>query len=220
MCGRFALDQDTPAIEKRFTAQISFSADTRHYNIAPGMHVPIIVRNSPKKAILARWGLIPFWAKDPRIGYKMINVRAEGIESKPAFRKPLKTSRCLVPTTGFFEWKHLDREKIPYFIHLKDDNLFAFAGLYDEWKDAEGKILTTFTIITTSPNTMMEKIHNRMPVIFSQKEEDLWLDPAQTDIHKLVSLLDPYPASDMEAHPVSKTVNNPDNDTPDIIHPA
>lgn len=219
MCGRFAFDAELGQLETRFQTIAGFDRVTPHYNIAPGMCVPIIIRNSSDKAILARWGLIPSWAKDPKIAYRTINARSEGIAEKPVFRGPFRSHRCLVPTTGFFEWRHIKKEKVPYYIHLKNDTLFAFAGLYDIWNDAEGYPLTTFTIITTTPNRLMEPIHNRMPVIFSQKDEDVWLNPDEHDTAKLLKLLDPYPEKDMMAVPVSKRVNNPGNDTKDILIP-
>lgn len=220
MCGRFAFDTELGQVTKRFEASASFDRMSPHYNVAPGMFMPIIVRNSPNKAIMARWGLIPSWSKDPKIAYRTINARAEGIAEKPVFRGPFRNKRCLVPTTGFFEWKALDKEKVPYFIRLAAEKLFAFAGLYDEWPDAEGHPLTTFTIITTTPNELMEPIHNRMPVIFTRQDEDVWLNPEEHDTEKLLSLLDPYPANRMRAYPVSKLVNSTANDTPDVLKEA
>lgn len=220
MCGRFAFDVDLETLKGRFSAGAEFQSLQPHFNVAPGMMMPIIVRNSPNKAILARWGLIPSWSKDPNIAYRTVNARAEGIADKPAFRGSFKHTRCLVPATGFFEWKHVNKEKIPYYIRLKDRDLFAFAGLYDTWHDAQDHPLTTFTIITTTPNSLMEPIHNRMPVVFSEKDEDTWLNPEETDRERLLKLLDPYPASGMEAYPVSTLVNSPANDTPDILKQA
>ena len=217
MCGRFAFDTDLRQITNRFDAGTNLSSVSRHFNVAPGMQMPIIIRKSPNSAVLARWGLIPFWAKDPKIGYKMINARAEGIAEKPAFRKPFRSQRCLVPATGFYEWRHIDGDKVPYYIHLKTENLFAFAGLYDEWKDVEGRGLTTFTIITTTPNSFMQPIHDRMPVIFDKDEEDAWLDTSFYDLTVLQNMLDSYPDKRMEAYPVTKAVNNPENDTPKML---
>jgi putative SOS response-associated peptidase YedK len=219
MCGRFAFDAEISDLESRFAATALFAGNVRHYNVAPGMVMPIIIHKSPNTVIQARWGLIPFWSKDPRIGYNMINARADGIDTKPAFRKPFASQRCLVPTTGFFEWKHMGDEKIPYYIHLKDEKLFAFAGLYDEWLDSEGHPLVSFTIITTTPNTRMATIHDRMPVIFSKKEENTWLDPGCSDKEKLLSLLDPYDDTAMETYPVSSLINNPKHDSPDVLAP-
>jgi len=220
MCGRFTLHADHKKLADRFSAGMQDSEVTPHFNVAPGMMMPIVVKNSPNKAILARWGLIPSWSRDPSIAYRTINARAEGISEKPVFREPFRKKRCLVPANGFFEWKRIEKEKIPYYIRLTDKDLFAFAGLYDEWLDAKGSPLTTFTIITTQPNRLMEKIHSRMPVIFSKSDEDAWLDPDEHDTEKLLALLDPYPAGEMKAYPVSKLVNSPANDTKDILTPV
>jgi putative SOS response-associated peptidase YedK len=220
MCGRFAFDADVGELTDRFAATAAFDRAHPSFNVTPGSFMPIIIRQSPNRAIRAKWGLVPSWAKDPAIGYKMINARAEGIDQKPSFRASFKSKRCLVPTTGFFEWKHIGKDKVPYFIHVKKEKLFAFAGLYSEWKDAEGVAVPTFTIITTEPNTLMESIHNRMPVILDKKDEETWLNPAEDDTQKLLGLLNPYPATHMEAYVVSKRVNNPRYDDPDIVAPA
>ena len=220
MCGRYSLYVDD--YEKFYNDfEITNRLDklTPHYNITPGMHIPVIVKNSPKKIELMRWGLIPFWSKDPKIGYKMINARSEGIEAKPAFRKPLRSQRCLIPTSGFYEWKHIDNDKIPFYIKLKGQNIFAFAGLFDIWKDAESRPLKSFTIITTSPNNFIASIHDRMPVILKENYEDKWLNP-ETDLKEILSMLKPYEDSNLEAYPVSKLVNNPANDTAEIIRPV
>lgn len=219
MCGRFSFyTDDYNKFYNDFEITNRFENLMPHYNIAPGMHVPVITKNSPKKIELMRWGLIPFWSKDPKMGYKMINARAEGIESKPSFRKPLRSQRCLIPTSGFYEWKHMGEEKIPYYIKLKNEDIFAFAGLYDIWNDAEGYPIKSFTIITTSPNKLMEAIHNRMPVILLEDFEDKWLDP-ETDLKEILDMLTPFDENKMEAFPISKLVNNPRNDTKEIIKP-
>src|SRR3989344_1685469 len=169
MCGRYSLYVDD--YEKFYNDfEITNRLDklTSHYNITPGMHVPVITKQGPKTITLMKWGLIPFWSKDPKIGYKMINARSEGIEAKPAFRKPLRSQRCLIPTSGFYEWKHIEKDKIPFYIKLKGQNIFTFAGIFDIWKDAEGRPLKSFTIITASPNKFMESIHDRMPVILKE----------------------------------------------------
>ena len=222
MCGRYGF---TPGenFYSRFDIENRLERLETHYNVTPGMQMPVIVRVHPggeqftPRVELMKWGLIPFWAKDPRIGYKMINARAEGIEDKPSFRKPLRSQRCLVPTSFFFEWRHIGEDKIPYLIRLKGQDVFAFAGLYDVWKDAEGYPLKSFTIVTTEPNELLEEIHNRMPVILEEKAEDIWLDPQVSDVRILVSLLRPFQAERMEAYPVSKLVNNPANDNDEII---
>ncbi|OGG02083.1 hypothetical protein A2W14_04170 [Candidatus Gottesmanbacteria bacterium RBG_16_37_8] len=222
MCGRYGF---TPGenFYKRFEVTNRLDKLQTHYNVTPGMQMPVIVRVHPggelftPRVELMKWGLIPFWSKDPRIGYKMINARAEGIEDKPSFRKPLRSQRCLVPTSFFFEWRHMGEEKIPYLIKLKGEDVFAMAGLYDIWKDAEGYSVKSFTIITTEPNTLLGEIHNRMPVILHEKFEDTWLNPQVNDVGVLLNFLKPYDAERMEAFPVSKLVNNPANDSQEII---
>ena len=153
-----------------------------------------------------RWGLVPVWAKDPRIGSKMINARSEGIAGKPSFKRPLRFQRCLIPASAFFEWHGSPGAKVKYRIARKDGGLFGFAGLYDTWRDPSGPIgseLTTCTIITTQPNDLVAPIHNRMPVILLPEDEDHWLDPDMTEPEEIVSLLRPYPAELLEARPAS-----------------
>ena len=187
------------------------------YNIAPSQEVPIIIKQSPNKVMMMKWGLIPHWAKDPKIGYKTINARAETIADKPMFRSSLKSKRCLVPASGFYEWQATQQGKIPHYIHLNKEALFAFAGLYDIWKNEKEQEVYTFTIITTSPNTLIEKIHNRMPVILKESDEEKWLDAENFSIDKATLLLHSYESSKMDAYPVSRDVNSPDNDSPDLI---
>lgn len=164
-----------------------------------------------------KWGLVPSWAKDEKIGYKMINARSEGIETKPSFRAAFKRHRCLVPTTGFYEWKKVDAKmKQPYFIRLKSGEPFAFAGLWEVWGPDN---LETFTIITTENNELIEPIHTRMPVILHEKDEAVWLDPELHDADKLKELLKPYPSEEMEMYEVSTFVNSPKNESPDCIKP-
>ncbi len=189
------------------------------YNIAPTQTTPVITRNSPNRAEEMRWGLVPFWAKDLSIGNKMINARAETIAEKPAFRKALAARRCLVPASGFYEWQREAGGKIPHYIFLRDTDSFAFAGLYELWKDGDGNLLKTYTIITTTPNELMESIHNRMPVILSREDEDLWLDK-EADIPAIQALLRPYPAKLMDAYVVSKAVNSPMHEGESLIEPS
>lgn len=192
MCGRFAFDDDLKQLENRFCVKADFQRETRHDNISPGMFVPIVKENA---IVLARWGLVPSWSREPKTKFSTFNARAETIRTSPLYKKLFVSQRCLVLATGFYEWKRVsEKEKVPYFIHLTNEKLFAFAGLWDEWKDAEGHPMRTFTIITTEPNALMESIHNRMPVILESNEEELWL--TNQDV-----LLDPYPEQHMEAYP-------------------
>jgi len=188
-----------------------------NYNASPGQILPVITMNSPKRIGLMRWGLIPFWAKDPKIGYRTINARSEEISQKPSFRGPLKNKRCLIPASGFFEWDKKGKEKIPYYFKLKDREIFAFAGLYDTWKDPSGAEIYSYTILTTRANGVVGKIHDRMPVILKRAEEEIWADNSEYDPANLAPLTEPYPESEMIMYPVSKAVNSPTNNRPEIL---
>jgi putative SOS response-associated peptidase YedK len=219
MCGRLEL-----SIIDHFFIRYSITHPVLrlepHYNIAPGMLTPIIIRQSPNQAVLMKWGLIPFWAKDPRIGYRNINARSETVAVKPTFRKALRTQRCLVPANGFYEWKRVEKEKYPYHLSLINEETFSLAGLFDVWRDAEGKEIKTFTIITTEPNELMEPIHDRMPVILKRAEETRWLDKTLQDVEALQAMLRPYPANLMRAERISTLVNKPENDGPEVLKPV
>ncbi|OGD90426.1 hypothetical protein A3D07_02940 [Candidatus Curtissbacteria bacterium RIFCSPHIGHO2_02_FULL_42_15] len=215
MCGRYGF-QDPDKIRDYYDIQGDLKDLKPRYNAAPAQQLPVILRNAKLHAKIMRWGLIPFWAKDMSIGYKMINARAEGIESKPSYKKPFKTQRCLIPASCFFEWDKENGNRNPYLIRLKSQEVFSFAGLYDIWKDAEGKELLSYTIMTTESNPKIAKIHNRMPVILTKDEEKEWLD---LNYPSAIKLLDPYPAEKVEMYPVSKEVNRPANDYPEIIKP-
>ena len=219
MCGRYGFSQPEK-LSERFHTDNQLSYLTPRYNVAPSQDMPVVVHHDRNHVELMRWGLVPFWAKDEKIGYKMINARAETLAEKPSFRKALALKRCIIPADGFFEWMKLDREKIPYYISLKNHSLFGFAGLYDIWHDKQGKELKTYTIITTEPNTVMKPIHDRMPVILEKGDEEAWLNPDETDPERLLPLLHPYPAHDMEAYPVSRLVNSPKHDTKEVIESA
>lgn len=219
MCGRYVLAA-TEAIAQRFNATNAPANLAPHYNVAPTQSMPVVIKQSPNQLVLMRWGLIPSWAKSGKTDYSMINARAETLAQKPTFRKLLSFQRCLVPANGFYEWKAGAHGKTPYYIHLKDDTLFAFAGLYDRWKDDQGNELLTYTIITTTPNPLMAGIHDRMPVILPKDAEEAWLNPDETEPAHLTPLLVAYPAEAMVALPVSKAVNNVRNDSPDLLKPV
>ncbi|KSU83320.1 Putative SOS response-associated peptidase YedK [Fictibacillus enclensis] len=218
MCGRYSLYADMDFIQEEFDVTIPGTLPKR-FNIAPSQDVLVVTADGGKrKAHMYRWGLIPFWAKDPKIGYKMINARAETVDEKSSFRGPLKTKRCLVIADGFYEWKREDKLKQPFHIRLKSGKPFAFAGLWDQW-DHKGEIITSCTHITTIPNKLMEEIHDRMPVILNREAQDSWLDPSIQDTEYLKSLLVPYGSEHMEAFEVSPVVNSPRNDVADCIVP-
>lgn len=214
MCGRFTLTANQQVIDERFRVELPSEWYPR-YNIAPAQNVPIITNANPDKAMLAKWGLVPFWAQSADIGYKMINARSETLASKPAWRAPFKSRRCLIPADGFYEWAKQEKTKQPYFIHLEGRKPFAFAGLWDVWTDkSTGLELTTFTIITTCANDLMKPIHDRMPVILPQENELLWLQRPEP------KMLVPYPAELMAADRVGSLCNSPKVDSPDCLLPV
>lgn len=214
MCGRFALSPKTQDLEKLVpNLRIDKDLQTR-YNIAPNQKIAAVTNIEPEQISMLNWGLVPFWAKDPNIGNKLINARSETIESKPSFRTSFKSKRCLIFADGYYEWKKTGSMKIPYFIRLKTTKPFVFAGLWDRWYDNQGNELTTAAIITCSPNEYLSGIHDRMPVILDSNNIAEWLSDTY-DILLLKSLLTAYPEEELEAYPVSSLVNNPRNDTPE-----
>src|SRR5687768_8735432 len=216
MCGRYEL-QEIEGLGARFRATSVRLDLSPRYNVAPGQVMPVVVNKAGENSLeMMKWGLVPSWAKDARIGNKMINARAETILEKPSFRKPLQSKRCLVPVSGFYEWHDTGQGKIPYHIYLKDEPVFALAGLYDIWLDPDGQELDTYTIVTTSANSFMERLHNRMPVILPQDREDMWLDPA-TPLSGLVTLLSPFEPRKMAAAPASQRVNSVRNDDAGLL---
>jgi putative SOS response-associated peptidase YedK len=215
MCGRYSL-VPTESIAARFDIQQAQLTLTPRYNVAPSQSMPVVVRNSPNRLVEMQWGLIPSWSKEPRAQFSTINARAETLTKSPVFRGPFKSRRCLVPASGFYEWRKTDQGKQPYCIQLKGGQLFAFAGLYDVWRDQEGNELSSYTVITTTPNDLVAPIHTRMPVILHQEDEDVWLDK-ESDPEQLLSVLVAYPADAMEAYPVSRAVNSPANESAELL---
>ena len=187
------------------------------YNAAPTQSLPVITQDEPRTIDLYRWGLIPNWAKEPKVGNQMINARAETLLQKPSFRDSFKRRRCLVLTDGFYEWKQTSNQKIPYRISIRDNNLFAFAGIWDVWRTLGGETLRSFSIITTEPNQAVRSLHNRMPVILKKDNEHRWLQ--DIDTQEAQSMLEPYPLDDLKVYPISTLVNNPRNNSEDVIRP-
>jgi putative SOS response-associated peptidase YedK len=191
------------------------------YNIAPTQPVAVIPNDGQNRLDFYVWGLIPFWAKDPAIGSRMINARSETLAEKPSFKSALRRRRCLIPADGFYEWQAnpSGKGKTPMYIRLQDGKPFAFAGLWERWNSPDGSTILSTTIITTRPNALMEPIHNRMPVILPSSAYAAWLTPEETDAAALLPLLEPYPAQAMAAYAVSTLVNSPAHDAPDLIQP-
>jgi putative SOS response-associated peptidase YedK len=222
MCGRISFVV-TAAREDYFQDYSFEYVPENRYNIAPSEYVAA-VRNTGENVVEPlRWGLVPSWTKDVRMGYKMINARAETLAEKPAFRQPIKKKRCLILADGFYEWKHprAGSSKIPYYVHMKNQEPFALAGLWDEWKPPDkDEPLRTCTVITTDPNEVVEELHNRMPVILNRDAYNFWLDPGTHEAEEFKDILVPYPASEMEAYQVSTRVNKPGYDSPELIKPV
>jgi putative SOS response-associated peptidase YedK len=220
MCGRFNLRASPALLAEIF--QLLREPDLQpRYNIAPTQSVAVIrPAQGGRELSMLHWGLIPSWAKDPKIGARMINARADTVATKPAFRAAFKQRRCLIPATGFYEWKKLaDGTKQPYQIGLRDGQPFAFAGLWESWKGEGEQPLESCTIITGQANALMRDVHDRMPVILDEEDYDRWLDPRQKDVAALESLLVPYPADRMRLYPISTVVNNPRNERAECIEP-
>ncbi|MFC1615660.1 SOS response-associated peptidase [Patescibacteria group bacterium] len=219
MCGRFLIKSSKKKLEKFFQASFVDDSFKPRYNAAPTQQLPVIINQDPKKIQLFHWGYIPFWAKDEKIGNRMINSRAETISEKPMFKKAFAEKRCLVITDGFYEWQKSKDGKIPYLIKMKDDQPFTFAGIWSSWKNPQSEVINSFSIITTEANSLCKKIHDRMPVILKKENYRDWLDQknSTTKLQKLLKAFDPQK---MEAYEVSKDVNSPANNTADVIKAA
>ena len=220
MCGRFTLITPAETIAEQFQLPKVPSLSPR-YNIAPTQPVAAVRQppeNEGRELAMLRWGLIPFWAKDPKIGARMINARSETVAEKPAFRAAFRQRRCLVLADGFYEWQRLERGKQPFYIRWRDEGPFAIAGLWEHWQGPEGEI-ESCTLLTTQPNDLVRPLHNRMPVILHADDYDLWLDRSVQEPALLQPLLRPYSSADMLAYPISTWINKPENDSPRCIEP-
>jgi len=221
LCGRFTLFDTAASLAEAFEVAEVPSLSPR-YNIAPSQAVAA-VRIPPsggaREVVLLRWGLIPSWAKDLSLGDRMINARAETAAGKPAFRSAIRRRRCLVPASGFYEWKRTNGRKQPYYIRRPDGKPFAFAGLWESWEGPGQAAVESCTILTTSANELLLPIHDRMPVIVSPADYDLWLSPEVRDPEELARLFRPCPPEEVTAFPVGTAVNNPKTDSPQLIEP-
>ena len=215
MCGRYRLSRRKQLVEEYFASTSGEEEWNPRYNIAPTQPVPVI-RQNPREPVrellLIRWGLIPSWAKDRSVGARMINARSETASMKPTFRDALKYHRCLIPADAFYEWEKTGKAKQPYCFEVNDGALFAFAGIWDRWKDASGKAIETCSILTTTPNAVTSAVHDRMPVILDPDGYDLWLDPGMKDVRAASELLKPYDARLMRCYAVSTRINHVAND--------
>ncbi len=216
MCGRYTLFE-TKKLVKRFN--LATQPDVKaSYNIAPGQHMPVVVRTSTVNEVeYMRWGFLPIWAKDASMGYRLINARAESIFDKSIWKSAALHSHCLVPSNGFYEWKLENKIKQPYFIKPKDQDIFAFAGIFSTWKDAQNNTLKTFAIITTRPNKQMASIHDRMPVILKPEQETAWLESSEDGQGAIESLLNPYEDGLLEIYKISSDVNNPRHNSRNLL---
>ena len=220
MCGRYTLRTPVEKLAEEFGFEATSVELPPKYNVAPTQEVAAVLSEGGERHLeLLRWGLIPSWADDPGIGSRMINARAETAPEKPSFRRAFRERRCLIPADGFYEWKRTNGTKQPYCIRMREGRPFAFAGLWESWKDDGGPEIRSCAILTTAPNALAGEIHDRMPVILPAGSYDAWLDP-EAEKEELVALLAPYPEAEMEAYPVSRFVNSPSNNDPRCIEPA
>lgn len=222
MCGRFSLTITFDDLQEYFRLVGSALTLAARYNIAPSQDIPAVrVEGGKKRLVMLHWGLIPFWAKDPKIGYRMINARSETADRLPAFRAAFRHRRCLVLASGFFEWDKAGGSRQPYYITRKDGAPMAFAGLWEHWEDKAGNnIIDSCTILTTVPNKEVSRLHNRMPVILEPRDLDLWLDPQEARVDELKTLLRPCADASLRLQPVSRYVNKPANEGHRCIEPA
>lgn len=221
MCGRFVSKAKKEEIEKEFNVEINDgNLIVQRYNIAPTQLVAAITEvENTREISLFKWGLVPRWAKDESIGSKLINARAETLAEKPSFRDAFRSRRCIIPTSGFYEWERTAKgAKQPFYFYLKEKEVFGFAGLWEEWLDKEtGEVTETCTIITTEANDVLKPVHDRMPVILKAEDYEEWLSQKIKDTGKLQNLLVPYPADEMTSHTVSRAVNSPSEKSPELI---
>ena len=224
MCGRFTLTSNSDALQERFGflsefTDAEFFDHGPRYNIAPTQAVLTVTNDGEIRGEVMRWGLIPFWAKDLKVGARMINAVGETVSTKPAFRAAFKKRRCLVLANGFYEWKKDGNRRLPTYIYSKNNEPLAFAGLWETWKSSESPVVRSCTIVTTSANSFIEPLHNRMPVILSGETQALWLDPLTEDPANLEPLLIPAPEELLTSHRVAETVNSVKNQGPGLILP-
>ncbi len=224
MCGRSSLTKNEKELEKRFNATFYSDELERYnpipnYNVAPTHMMPVITNQDPLKINIYKWGLIPFWAKDQKIGSSMINARIETIKEKSTYKATIKSKRCLIPLDGFYEWKKEGKNKIPFRIQTTDQEIFSCAGLWELWKSPEGTIIHSFTIITLPANRFMTQIHDRMPAILLPELEKIWLDDEAVHLSSIDDILLPYPDDRLKMYAVSPKINSVKNNEKSLIEP-
>jgi putative SOS response-associated peptidase YedK len=220
MCGRFTMRRPVEEVVERFNVDNLLFTPSPRYNIAPSQRIAAITANGARAMDGYRWGLVPAWAQDVEIGNRLINARAETLTEKPAFKKALRQRRCLIPADGFYEWKKIGKQRQPIFVRRRDNGLFAFAGLWDEWQAPDRPPLRSCAIITTAPNSLIAPIHHRMAAILQPADEARWLAADEQDAQKLLDLIRPYPDEELAAYTVSQQVNSPIIDAPECIEPV
>ena len=220
MCGRYTLATPVEKLAEAFGVEGALPELSPNYNVAPTQEVAaVLVDNGERRLKMLRWGLIPSWAKDPGVGARMINARSETVPEKPSFRGAFRKRRCLIPADGFYEWQKTSNGKQPFHARMRSGNPFAFAGLWESWRESDGPEIRTCTILTTEPNELMAQVHNRMPVILQPDSYDSWLD-SDAGEDPLTALFEPYPSEAMETYPVSRFVNSPSNNDERCVEPA
>lgn len=219
MCGRFTLRTPAERLAEEFSVEEFPSVEAR-YNIAPTQAIlGISQADGGRQVKQFRWGLVPSWAKDSSMGGKLINARSETVQEKPAFRNAFKRRRCLIPADGFYEWQRRDGYSQPYYFKMSDERPFAFAGLWERWGGPDGEVLESCAILTTEANEVLRPIHDRMPVILSAEDYGPWLDDDLRKMDLVKELLRPYPATEMRAYPVSRSVNSPQRRGAELVNP-
>ena len=216
MCGRFTRRHTAEEIAERFEVEAAEEFAEARYNIAPSQAIPVITQRDTRNVLVCQWGLVPFWSKDPALGNKLINAKAETLAEKPSFKYALEKRRCLIPADGFYEWDRRGKPAQPYYIRRRDGGLFAFAGLWEECKLLDGTRLRTCTIITVEPNSLVGAIHQRMAAILARADEAVWLDP-NSKVADAQTLLRPFPLDELEMYPVASAVNSAMRDEATLI---
>jgi len=219
MCGRFVI-AFTDGFHNRFRVPVDEVEVKARFNIAPSQNVPVVISDSHDHLESMRWGLIPSWAKEEKSGLKLINIRSETVNEKKMFKRLMSKNRCLIPATGFYEWMNTDEGKVPYYFRRKDRQFLAYAGLYDKWRSPGGDVIESFSILTTSANDLVRPLHDRMPVILRQEDEELWVERSEMDDHDVKRVFAPFDPDELEAFQVAKLVRNPGIESLELIKPV